>query len=150
MTNRKYHWAIQVVPSMHPHAWRAHAGGYYAQACGRRKKSAVGYPAERFVAKSQRNPDWYCSDCARAARLALAAESAPKPLDAVWPKPRPISEAPTDGTSVLAHWSVGNFPRLRGCRWEVARVGSGLAWFNEHDEPLSAPDYFLPLPPEVR
>ena len=79
MTNRKYHWAIQVVPSMHPHAWRAHAGGYYAQACGRRKKSAVGYPAERFVAKSQRNPDWYCSDCARAARLALAKESAPKP-----------------------------------------------------------------------
>ena len=81
MTNRKYHWAIQVVPSMHPHAWRAHAGGYYAQACGRRKKSAVGYPAERFVAKSQRNPDWYCSDCARAARLALAKESAPKPAD---------------------------------------------------------------------
>lgn len=79
MTNRKYHWAIQVVPSMHPHAWRAHAGGYYAQACGRRKKSAVGYPAERFVAKSQRNPGWYCSDCARAARLALAKESAPKP-----------------------------------------------------------------------
>ncbi len=79
MTNRKYHWAIQVVPSMHPHAWRAHAGGYYAQACGRRKKSAVGYPAERFVAKSQRNPDWYCSDCARAACLALAKERAPKP-----------------------------------------------------------------------
>ena len=79
MTNRKYHWAIQVVPSMHPHAWRAHAGGYYAQACGRRKKSAVGYPAARFVAKSQRNPDWYCSDCARAACLALAKERAPKP-----------------------------------------------------------------------
>ena len=95
-------------------------------------------------------PDRICTDCAKAARLALAAESAPKPSDIVWPKPRPISEAPTDGTSVLAHWSVGNFPRLRGCRWEVARVGSGLAWFNEHDEPLSAPDYFLPLPPEVK
>ncbi len=81
MTNRKYHWAIQVVPSMHPHAWRAHAGGYYAQACGRSKKSAVGYPAERFVAKSQRNPGWYCKDCAKAARLALAKESAPKPAD---------------------------------------------------------------------
>ena len=25
-----------------------------------------------------RDPDWYCSDCAKAARLALAAESAPK------------------------------------------------------------------------
>ena len=95
-------------------------------------------------------PDRICTDCAKAARLALAAESAPKPDTVIWPKPRPISEAPTDGTSVLAHWSVGNFPRLRGCRWEVARVGSGLAWFNEHNEPLSAPDYFLPLPPEVK
>ena len=103
-----------------------------------------------FVERATASPDHYCAHCARAALLALAKESAPKPADVVWPKPRPISEAPTDGTSVLAHWSVGNFPRLRGCRWEVARVGSGLAWFNEHDEPLSAPDYFLPLPPEVK
>lgn len=147
MTNRKYHWAIQVVPSMHPHAWRAHAGGYYAQACGRRKKSAVGYPAERFVAKSQRNPDWYCSDCAKAARLALAKESAPKPADVVWPKPRPISDAPTDGTPVIAYWSEQEYPRMRGLRWGVAKYGSGLVWFNEHNEPLSTPTHFLPLPP---
>lgn len=189
MTNRKYHWAIQVVPSMHPHAWRAHAGGYYAQACGRRKKSAVGYPAERFVAKSQRNPDWYCKDCARAARLALAKESAPKPeppkripsarcsasgcgsyaispgnngrdetsdLDlcdvCYWrkraqPEPRPIREAPTDGTPVLAYWSEQEYPRMRGLRWGVAKYGSGLVWFNEHNEPLSTPTHFLPLPP---
>jgi hypothetical protein len=80
MTNRKYHWAIPVSdPSKHRNAWKAYAGRHYVQACGRRKKSVVGYPAERFVAKSQRNPDWYCSDCARAARLALAKESAPKP-----------------------------------------------------------------------
>ena len=102
MATRKYHWAIPVSdPSNYPHAWRAYAGGYFVQACGRKKKSAVGYPAERFAAKAQRNSDWYCTDCAKAARLALAAESAPKPSDVVWPKPRPISEAPTDGSCVL-------------------------------------------------
>jgi len=145
MTNRKYHWAIQVVPSMHPHAWRAHAGGYYAQACGRRKKSAVGYPAERFVAKSQRNPDWYCSDCARAARLALAKESAPKPADVVWPKPRPISEAPKDGSMVLIcvpgcdpMWTIGVFDARQ--RW----VDQCLAGASVN------PTHFLPLPPEVK
>ena len=143
MTNRKYHWAIQVVPSMHPHAWRAHAGGYYAQACGRRKKSAVGYPAERFVAKSQRNPDWYCSDCARAARLALAKESAPKPSDIVWPTPRPISEAPKDGSMVLIclpaskpQWTMGVFARTH---WvDLCLVDA-----------IVEPTHFLPLPPEV-
>ena len=80
MANPKYHWAILVSdPSKHRHAWKAYAGGHYIQACGRKKKSAVGYSAERFAAKVQRNPDWYCSDCAKAARLALAKESAPKP-----------------------------------------------------------------------
>jgi len=151
MANPKYHWAILVSdPSKHRHAWKAYAGGHYIQACGRKKKSAVGYSAERFAAKVQRNPDWYCSDCAKAARLALAAESAPKPSDVVWPKPRPISEAPTDGSCVLGHWSVSGYPRLRGCRWAVVKPGSGLAWFNEQNEPLSEPDYFLPLPPEVK
>ena len=145
MTNRKYHWAIQVVPSMHPHAWRAHAGGYYAQACGRRKKSAVGYPAERFVAKSQRNPEWYCSDCARAARLALAAESAPKPDTVIWPKPRPISEAPTDGSMVLIRlpdcnpqWTIGVFDPRR--RWVDLCLATAIV----------EPTHFLPLPPEVK
>ena len=144
MTNRKYHWAIQVVPSMHPHAWRAHAGGYYAQACGRRKKSAVGYPAERFVAKSQRNPDWYCSDCARAARLALAKESAPKPADVVWSKPRPISEAPKDGSMVLIcvpgcdpQWTMGVFDRTH---WVDLCLATAIV----------EPTHFLPLPPEVK
>ncbi len=80
MAEPKYHWAIPVSdPSKHQHAWKAYVGGHYVQACGRRKKSAVGYPAERFVAKSQRNPDWYCATCAKAARLALAKDSAPKP-----------------------------------------------------------------------
>ena len=144
MTNRKYHWAIQVVPSMHPHAWRAHAGGYYAQACGRRKKSAVGYPAERFVAKSQRNPDWYCSDCARAARLALAKESAPKHADAVWSKPRPIGDAPKDGSMVLIC--------VPGCdpQWTIGVFDPRQCWIDRLAPSAAAvvkPTHFLPLPP---
>ena len=146
MTNRKYHWAIQVVPSMHPHAWRAHAGGYYAQACGRRKKSAVGYPAERFVAKSQRNPDWYCSDCARAARLALAKESAPKPADVVWSKPRPISEAPPDG-SILG-W-VPDTDELRA-GWELLHYSVSATEWHDNAGVAHEPTHFLPLPPEVK
>ncbi len=35
--------------------------------------------AERFVARFDRDPDLFCSLCAKAARLALAKESAPKP-----------------------------------------------------------------------
>ena len=146
MTNRKYHWAIQVVPSMHPHAWRAHAGGYYAQACGRRKKSAVGYPAERFVAKSQRNPDWYCSDCARAARLALAKESAPKPADVVWSKPRPISEAPKDG-SILG-WVPATDEYRAG--WELLHYSVSAAEWRDLEGVAHEPTHFLPLPPEVK
>ena len=89
MANPKYHWAILVSdPSKHRHAWKAYAGGHYIQACGRKKKSAVGYSAERFAAKVQRNPDWYCSDCAKAARLALAKESAPEVV--VYQEPRPV------------------------------------------------------------
>ena len=107
------------------------------------------WSASMFVERSASAPDHYCVPCTKAARLALAAESAPKPSDVVWPKPRPISEAPTDGSCVLGHWSVSGYPRLRGCRWAVVKPGSGLAWFNEQNEPLSEPDYFLPLPPEV-
>ena len=139
MTNRKYHWAIQVVPSMHPHAWRAHAGGYYAQACGRRKKSAVGYPAERFVAKSQRNPDWYCSDCARAACLALAKERAPKPADVVWPKPRPIGEAPKDDAEIMG-WCPGY-------GWRHLYLDLTDAWVAVGTPHGYQPTHFLPLPP---
>ena len=102
--------------------------------------------AAEFRARWAGSPDLTCTNCARAARLALAKESAPKPeppkstgplrcstkgcgsyavnpehhgrtygvdLDlcdvcywrkraesATWPKPRPISEAPTDGSRV--------------------------------------------------
>ena len=143
MADLKYHWAIPVSdPSKHRNAWKAYVGGYYVQACGRRKKSAVGYPAERFNSKSQRNPDWYCKHCARAARLALAKESAPKPADVVWPKPRPISEAPTNGSMVLIcvpgcdpMWTIGVFDARQ--RW----VDQCLAGASVN------PTHFLPLPP---
>ena len=120
-------------------------------ACGRSGvREIITTSALAFDVSVSRNTDWYCADCAKAARLALAKESAPKPDAVVWPKPRPISEAPTDGSCVLGHWSISGYPRLRGCRWAVVKMGSGLAWFNENEEPLSEPDYFLPLPPEVQ
>ena len=100
--------------------------------------------AKTFLADSLNNPDWFCVTCATKARLALAAESAPKPLDAVWPKPRPISEAPKDGTMVLIQvpaympqWTMGVFARTH---WvDLCLVDA-----------IVEPTHFLPLPPEVR
>ena len=37
------------------------------------------WPASVFVERAAASPDHYCAHCAKAARLALAAESAPKP-----------------------------------------------------------------------
>ncbi len=90
------------------------------------------------------DPDWYCSNCAKAARLALAAESAPKPSDIVWPKPRPISEAPKDGSMVLIclpaskpQWTMGVFARTH---WvDLCLVDA-----------IVEPTHFLPLPPEAK
>ena len=129
------------------------------------------------------DPDWHCSNCAKAARLALAKESAPKPASRcatsgcgsyainpgqsgrddtsdlnlcdvcywrkqasdTWPTPRPISEAPKDGSMVLIRlpdhdpqWTIGVFdPRKR---WvDLCLVGS-----------VVEPTHFLPLPPKVK
>ena len=81
MTNPKTHWAMQLAePSDHPKAWTGHAGGRYLQACGRKYcGDTQSGSAAAFVYSATKNPDWYCSDCARAARLSLAKESAPKP-----------------------------------------------------------------------
>ena len=69
MADLKYHWAIPASdPSKHRNV----------QACGRKYTTALAETAVLFVAKVKANSDWYCSDCARAARLALAKESAPK------------------------------------------------------------------------
>ena len=154
-------------------------------ACGRSGvREIITTSALAFDVSVSRNTTWYCSDCAKAARLALAKESAPKPssrctrqgcgshainpsqcgrddtsdLDlcdmcywrkraesVVWPKPRPISEAPKDGSMVLIRlpdynpqWTIGVFdPRKR---WvDLCLAGATVE-----------PTHFLPLPPEVR
>ena len=91
------------------------------------------------------DPGRYCSDCAKAARLALAAESAPKPDTVIWPKPRPISEAPKDGSMVLIcvpgcnpQWTIGVFDPRR--RWVDLCLATAIV----------EPTHFLPLPPEVK
>ena len=66
MADPKYHWAIPVSDqSKHRNI----------QACGRKYTTALAETAVLFMAKVKANSDWYCSDCARAARLALAKES---------------------------------------------------------------------------
>ena len=92
------------------------------------------------------DPDWYCSDCAKAARLALAAESAPKPLDAVWPKPRPISEAPKDG-SILG-WVPATDELRAG--WELLHYSVSATEWHDNAGVAHEPTHFLPLPPEAK
>ena len=86
------------------------------------------------------DPDWYCSDCAKAARLALAAESAPKPSDIVWPTPRPISEARE--TEIFGYCPDIGWRRLSqiGRKWAL----TGAEHIADYE-----PTHFLPLPPEV-
>ena len=117
-------------------------------ACGRDpasfERELIVTSATSFNGSAAKNPDWYCKDCAKAARLALAAESAPKPLDAVWPKPRPISEAPKDGSMMLIclpnskpQWTMGVFARTH---WVDLCLATAIV----------DPTHFLPLPPEVK
>ena len=117
-------------------------------ACGRDpasfERELIVTSATSFNGSAAKNPDWYCKDCAKAARLALAAESAPKPSDIVWPTPRPISEAPKDGSMVLIclpaskpQWTMGVFARTH---WvDLCLVDA-----------IVEPTHFLPLPPEVK
>ena len=46
---------------------------------GKRSSQSMRYTPALFVQQKSINPDWYCWDCAKAARLVLAKESAPKP-----------------------------------------------------------------------
>ena len=100
------------------------------------------WSASMFAERSASAPDHYCALCAKAARLALAAESAPKPSDVAWPKPRPISEAPhrqlvlVRVPGLTPAWTMGLFDR----RWvDMCCCGAEIE-----------PTHFLPLPPEVR
>ena len=63
---------------------------------------------------------------------------------ATWPKPRPISEAPKDGTMVLIQvpaympqWTIGLFDRKH---WIDLCCAAAIV----------EPTHFLPLPPEVK
>lgn len=102
------------------------------------------WSASMFVERSASAPDHYCVPCAKAARLALAAESAPKPSDVVWPTPRPISEAPMDGSMVLI--------RLPDCnpQWTIGVFDPRRRWVDRLATAIVEPTHFLPLPPEVR
>ena len=142
----KIHWAFQLAESSdHPNAWLGHAGNYYVQACGRKYCGATrSAGASDFVACASKDPDWYCTDCAKAARLSLAKESAPKPADVVWSKPRPISEAPKDGSMVLIC--------VPGCdpQWTIGVFDPRQCWIDRLAPSAAAvvkPTHFLPLPP---
>jgi len=165
MAHLKYHWAVSVPdPSKCRNAWKAHTGGYYARACGRRYANAS-FPdsADDFVNRAKRDPDWHCLDCAKAARLALAAESAPKPDTVVWPKPRPISEAPTD-EAFLGFVSADKLQtvhpgwyRMTAASDVVTDAVTGwviLGALPSRDQHFTITrltvTHFLPLPPEVR
>jgi hypothetical protein len=114
-------------------------------ACSTKETSdarVYGITAERFVARFNAEPDRFCILCAKAARLTLAKESEPNPDAVVWPKPRPISEAPKDGSMVLIcvpgcdpMWTIGVFDARQ--RW----VDQCLAGASVN------PTHFLPLPP---
>ena len=113
-------------------------------ACGRDSASfereVIVTSATSFNGSEAKNPDWYCKDCAKAARLALAAESAPKPSDVVWPKPRPISEARE--TEIFGYCPDIGWRRLSqiGRKWAL----TGAEHIADYE-----PTHFLPLPPEV-
>ena len=144
MTNPKYHWAIQIDDTFrHRNAWKGYAGGRFVQACGRKYSGAShAESAAEFMARSGKDPDWFCVTCATKARLALAAESAPNPDAVVWPKPRPISEAPKDGSMVLIC--------VPGCdpMWTIGVFDARQRWIDQCLAGASVnPTHFLPLPP---
>jgi len=61
--------------------------------------------------------------------------------------PRPIAEAPRDGTWVQIHWNKKQYPQLKGVRWAIARyVPDCFVWVGERQEPLLEPTEYLPLP----
>ena len=139
MANPKYHWA---------NAWEPGWGGHCVQAACGRKYVSTAFPdsAADFMNRVKCNPDWYCTDCAKAARLALAAESAPKPDTVIWPKPRPISEAPTDGC--ILGWVPATDELRAG--WELLHYSVSATEWRDNAGIAHEPTHFLPLPPEAK
>ena len=76
----------------------------------------------------------------KTARLALAKESAPKPPDVVWPKPRPISEVSEPYPDILG-WCPG-------FGWRHLFYDAG--WVGVGTDDSYEPTHFLPMPPEVQ
>ena len=66
--------------------------------CGRGHAFNPSISAETFESHSSDNPDWFCVTCATKARLALAAESAPKP------DPRSDSERYAELRKLVEAW----------------------------------------------
>ena len=112
---------------------------YYG--CRWRRAFSPNIATRQFLSASAKSPDWYCVTCAKAARLALTKESAPKSSDVVWPKPRPISEARE--TEILGYCPGIGWRRLSqmGRKWAL----TGAEHIADYE-----PTHFLPLPPEVR
>ena len=99
-----------------------------------------------FLDRYALDPDRYCSDCAKTARLALAKESAQKPSDVVWPKPRPISEAPIN--KIILGWVPATDEYAAG--WELLHYSLSATEWRDITGITHEPTHFLPLPPEVR
>ena len=117
---------------------------YYGCAWGRAFSPSIS--AETFKSDSSDNPDWFCVTCATKVRLALAAESAPNPDAVVWPKPRPISDAPKDG-SILG-WVPATDELRAG--WELLHYSVSATEWHDNAGVAHEPTHFLPLPPEVK
>ena len=103
------------------------------------------WPASVFVERATTSPDHHCAHCAKAARLALAAETAPKPDEMIWPKPRPISEAPKDGC--ILGWVPATDELRAG--WELLHYSVSATEWHDNVGDAHEPTHFLPLPPEV-
>jgi len=113
MADLKYHWAIPVSDqSKHRNI----------QACGRKYTTALAETAVLFMAKVKANSDWYCSDCARAARLSLAKESAPKPES-------PKQTGPLRPNCVDKRTDSDRYAELRALveSWQSHQAGSSTA-----------------------
>ena len=103
--------------------------------CGWGRAYSHDISASQFLSDSSKNPDWFCVTCATKARLALAKESAPKPADVVWPKPRPIVEA--DQNTRYLCW----YPSMN--EWVPSEPNHPLY----NNSALHWASHFLPLPP---